>query len=498
MSQLLSMSGINKSFYGVKVLKDVDFDLQSGEIHVLLGQNGAGKSTLIKILSGAYRADTGSVTFDGREIDLIHFDPIRSEEQGVITIYQNFHLIPNLTVAENLSLHQFTESRKPINWREVKRHAHRALEGINFTIDIEKKVKSLPVSQKQMLEIAIALSKNARIVIMDEPTAALSDREVSLLFDTIRNLKSRGIGIIYISHKLEEIREIGDRVTILRDGENVATVDPRTTEIDKIISLMIGRRLSKERVYRKFTDTEPLLETLGLQSVPLTAPASIQLKRNEILGITGLVGAGKTELARTLFGVEPVIAGELRIDGGAATVSSPREAMARGLGYLPEDRDNDGLFLNLSVKKNLSISLLSKLKKQIFGPSFDNAIAEEIVEAIKIKTAGFTQLVKYLSGGNKQKVVFGKWLKANCRVLLLDEPTIGIDIGARGEIYDLIREFADNGSKGVIVFSSDMDEILDVADRILVMAKGAIVQELDPETTSKQEMMRYAVVSKGA
>jgi ribose transport system ATP-binding protein len=491
------MTGISKAFFGVRVLYDVDFDLFHGEVHVLLGQNGAGKSTLIKILSGAYSADAGVLSIEGKQINLHGYGPSEAEHRGIITIYQNFHVIPHLTVAENLSLHHFVENRGFIKWREVKRYAREVLSNLNFPIDPGRKVYDLPVSQKQMLEIAIALSKNAKILIMDEPTAALSTAEVSRLFETIRQLKRRKIGIIYISHKLEEIREIGDRVTVLRDGAKIATVDPEKTDIREIISLMIGKELIRERTYGDYSTNPPIFEVRELINDNLKSPVSFSMRKNEILGITGLVGAGKTELARAIFGADTVTGGHIEFAGKDFRQITPQKAVSHGFGYLPEDRDSDGLCLNMGLKENLSLALLSKLSKYFIRKGFDRSIARSVVDAIGVKASGLSQKVKYLSGGNKQKVIFGKWFKADCSVLLLDEPTIGIDVGARDEIYELIREFARRDDRGVIIFSSDMDEILEIADRIIVMAKGRVVKELSPETTSKKELMEYSVTTGG-
>ena len=495
---LLSMTKINKSFFGVQVLRDVSFDLNQNEVHVLLGQNGAGKSTLIKILSGAYTADSGSVKLNGEPIDLLHNNPKNSEKNGIITIYQNFHLIPDLTVEENLSIYHVVNSRKLLNWKRIRQKAIDILEDINFDIDSQKKVKDLPVSQKQMLEIAIALSKNAKILIMDEPTAALSNKEVTRLFEIIRKLKSRGIGIIYISHKLEEIKQIGDRVTILRDGENVITLDPDNVDVSRIIEYMVGNKRAKFRTFKGENNNDYILQIQNIINGNLSNPISFSVKKNEILGITGLVGAGKTELARAIFAADKIDEGIVILDNSIVDIKNPQDAVKHGIGYLPEDRDSDGLCLNMNVKENLSIVLLARQNGAFIHKDFDRDIAEHAIESMNIKTTGSDQKIKYLSGGNKQKVIFGKWLNADCHVLLLDEPTIGIDVGARGEIYELIRNFAEKPGRGVVVFSSDMEEILEVSDRILVMSNGSVVKELFPDTATKQLLMKYSVQSREA
>ena len=493
MATLLTMTGITKSFYGVSVLNGVDFELAHGEVHVLLGENGAGKSTLMKILSGAYRLDGGSIVLEGTHLDLATYDPKKAETLGIVTVYQNFHLIPHLSVAENLSLTNFTRGRGWIRWDEVYTHARTVLGKIDFAIDLKAKVRDLPVSQKQMLEIAIALSKNARILIMDEPTAALSRKETETLFRILADIKAQGIGIIYISHKLEEVKQIGDRITVLRDGRTVATVPARTADLQQIIGLMIGKELTHGEHRPPVAAEEPLFRVEGLVGRRFPTALNLAVRKGEILGITGLVGAGKTELARAIFGADRMREGVVQLQGQAVKVDAPRKAIGLGIGYLPEDRDADGLCLNLGVKENVSMVTLAKLKGILFSTATERRTVASLVKAIGIKTAGLAQQVKYLSGGNKQKVVFGKWLNAGCDLLILDEPTIGIDVGARGEIYELIRQFVAEEGRGVIFISGDVAEIMEVADRILVMAGGTIVAELDPRQTTKQEILQYSL-----
>ena len=495
MEKLLQVEGVAKSFFGVSVLKGVDFDLDHGEVHVLLGENGAGKSTLMKILSGAYQLDAGSITLDGQKLDLSAYGPRTAEDLGIVTVYQNFHLIPHLSVAENLSLASFTHGRGLIRWESVYDHAREVLSRVDFDIDPRTKVRALPVSKKQMLEIAVALSKNAKVLIMDEPTAALSRRETETLFKIIGDIKARGIGIIYISHKLEEVKLIGDRITVMRDGVKVATVTAKDADLDMIIGLMIGKNLSRSRQAREAVPGDELFRAVDLNNPNFSAPISFGVRKGEILGITGLVGSGKTELSRAVFGVDKLNNGRMSLGGRPVRIDSPKQAVRLGIGYLPEDRDADGLCLNLGVKENVSLVFLSKLKGMLFSITSERRIVSGIVQSIGIKCAGLSQQVKYLSGGNKQKVVFGKWLFAGCRLLILDEPTIGIDVGARSEIYGMIRQFVDGGERAVVFISSDMDEVLEVADRILVMSGGALVVELDPRLTTKQEIMKYSLLA---
>jgi ribose transport system ATP-binding protein len=489
------MQGITKSFFGVEVLKGVDFALEHGEVHVLLGENGAGKSTLMKILSGAYTLDGGTITVDGKEVDPASLGPRAAEDLGVVTVYQNFHLIPHLSVAENLAMHRFTHERGFIRWNEVYADASEALKRIDFDIDLRTKVRDLPVSQKQMLEIAVALSKNARILILDEPTAALSRKETETLFKTLREVKARGIGIIYISHKLEEVKVIGDRITILRDGVTVATLDAGEADLNNVISLMIGKELSHRAAVHSMASGNALFHVEGMSSRKFPVPISFKVNKGEVLGITGLVGAGKTELARALFGVDRLSEGKTYMRQRPVQVDSPRRAIALGMGYLPEDRDAQGLCLNMGVKENVSMVYLAKQRGSFFSVANEKRVVEGLVNSIGLRAASLGQHVKFLSGGNKQKVVFGKWLTADCNLLVLDEPTVGIDVGARGEIYDLIRGFVAEEERAVIFISSDMQEVIDVSDRILVLARGQIVAELDPKTTSKQEILQHCLAA---
>lgn len=493
MESLLRLQDITKSFYGVQVLKEVHFDLGKGEIHALLGENGAGKSTLIKIISGAYKPDSGTVTLGERKIHP-HYSPKEAEDLGIVTIYQHFHLIPHLSVAENVALRSFTSKRGVfVDWRGVNRQANAALNKIDFAIDPKAKVKDLSVAKKQMLEIAIALSKNARIIIMDEPTAALSKKETALLFEMMLQLKSEGMGIIYVSHKLEEIKELGDRITILRDGKNVATVNVKEAQLRDIIGLMIGRDLATSQMSTPNANENAILRLREVRNKHFVKPLNLSLRENEILGITGLVGSGKTELARVIFGADKKDEGKVYLQGVKAEIKSPRQAVKRGIGYLPEDRDSEGLCLNMGVKENVTLALFAKLRTVFFDTASEKAIVSRLVKSISIRAANVFVQVKYLSGGNKQKVVFGKWLEANCRVLILDEPTSGIDIGARKEIYDLVHDFVGKPGRGIIFISSDINEILEIADRIIVLSDYRIVAELKARETNKQEVMEYSM-----
>ena len=494
MGKLLEMSGIKKSFYGVSVLKGVDLDLEPGEVHVLLGENGAGKSTLIKILCGAYAADEGKMAIDGQSVNLATHGPRSAEELGVATVYQSFHLVPHLSVAENLALGRFVHQRGFIRWKEVYDRAREGLLRVGLKVDPRTKVSQLPVSQRQLLEIAIALSKNARILILDEPTAALSRREVEGLFVSLRDIVAKGIGVIYISHKLEEVKQVGDRISVLRDGVKVATLLAKEADLNQVISLMIGKNLAgkSQRAAGGAKGRPPALEVSGLTNASFSSPLSLTVAEGEIVGVTGLVGSGKTELARALFGLDPLKDGQIRLSGREVQVDSPRTAVQLGIGYLSEDRDVDGLCLGLGVKENVSLPLLAKQRGLLVHPAAERRAVSNLVATVGLKVAGLAQRVKYLSGGNKQKVVFGKWLTAGCRLLILDEPTMGIDVGARGDIYRLIRDFVAREGRAVLFVSSDVEEILEVSDRILVMGNREFVGELAPAATTKQEILHYS------
>jgi ribose transport system ATP-binding protein len=490
---ILQLQNINKAFYGVSVLKEVNFDLCEGEVHALLGENGAGKSTLIKILSGAYRPDSGTIILDRNKIGP-NYSPKIAEDLGIVTIYQNFHLVPHLSVAENVALRSLTSRPAAfMNWKAINAQARAALARINFAVDPKLQVKELSVAKKQMLEIAIALSKNARVIIMDEPTAALSRREIEALFDMILQLKAKGIGIIYVSHKLEEVKQIGDRVTILRDGKAVVTAKLKDTDVRDIIGFMIGRDLSAFPVYRSGSGDREVLSARNISTRYLPGPITVLVREHEILGITGLVGSGKTELARAIFGADKITAGSLYLNGNEVNIHNPRDAVKLGIGYLPEDRDSKGLCLNLGVRENVTLALLAKLQSVFFSRRSERILVRKMVSSLKIRTRDIFQSVKYLSGGNKQKVVLGKWLEAGCKLLILDEPTIGIDVGAREEIYELVRRFTDQPNRAVVFISSDISEILEIADRILVMARSRLVAELNPAETTKQQIMQYSM-----
>jgi len=494
LSELLYMENICKSFFGVPVLKNVSFRLRHGEVHVLLGENGAGKSTLIKILSGAYTLDSGKIFLEGQEIDTSTYNPETASRMGIATIYQNFHLVPHLTVAENISLSSFPISRmRLINWPAVRAFAEKALQLVQLNVEPNTRVKDLTTSQQQMLEIAMALVQKAKIIIMDEPTAAISRRETETLFQIIRRVRSQGVGIIYISHKLEEIKEIGDTITILRDGEQVGTMPVQDVNMDQVVNLMTGKEIRTEQRHVKRLPGAELFRCEGLSVTGKFSNISFAVRRGEILGLTGLVGAGKTELARAIFGVDRLEKGKIFVNGKLLRHNTPRAMVEEGVGYIPEDRDVSGLCMNRPVRDNITI--VSHAKRRGIGLDLrrDTQEARSFVERLQIRTDSLERQVKYLSGGNKQKVILAKWFQAHCQFLILDEPTIGIDVGARQEIYRLIDDFVKDGERGVLFISSDLSEILNVTDRIVVMVRGRITAELEPTGLTKQELMSYCL-----
>lgn len=494
MPDLLLMENICKSFFGIPVLKNVSFQLRYGEVHVLLGENGAGKSTLIKILSGAYTLDSGKIFLEGREIDMTNYNPQIASRMGIATIYQNFHLVPHLTVAENISLATFPVSRMGfINWPKVRAFAEQALQKVQLQVDPNTKVKNLTMSQQQMLEIAIALVQKAKIIIMDEPTAAISRRETETLFQIIRQIKTQGVGIIYISHKLEEIREIGDTITILRDGEQVGTMTVHEVDMDQVVNLMTGKEIRTDQRIARNLRSQEIFRCVHLSAVGKFDDVSFSVQDGEILGLTGLVGAGKTELARAIFGVDHFDKGEIFVRGIRVHHNTPRAMVEAGVGYIPEDRDTSGLCLNRPIRDNITI--VSHAKSRNFGLNLrqDNQAAQLFIRRLQIRTDSLERQVKYLSGGNKQKVILAKWFQAQCQFLILDEPTIGIDVGARQEIYRLIHDFVRDEGRGVLFISSDLSEVLNIADRILVMVRGRITAELFPEGLTKQELLTYCL-----
>ncbi len=473
------LQGIKKSFGGVQALKGVDFELRKGEVHALLGGNGAGKSTVMKMLVGVNTPDEGTIEVDGVQVEIP--TPRAANELGIAMIFQEFSLVPTMTVAQNIYLTR--EPRTGIGFIDDREAVNRARQVFaNMEVDIDPKalVGDLPTGLVQLTEIAKALSQNARILIMDEPSAALTTAEIRSMFEIVRRLQDQGIAIVYVSHRLEEIFEISDRITVVRDGRNVVTANIADVDMGQMIEYIVGQKVSFEHMERPVDrKAAPLLEVTGLTSGSRVNQVSFRLYPGEILGLTGLMGSGRTELTRVLYGIDKVSAGEVKINGQTTHIHDPGDALEAGIALVPEDRRKQGLVLSHAVRDNLMVPILEKLAA---GPLVDDdkgdGIVESFVKKLNIKTDSIRKRVGLLSGGNQQKVVIGKWLAVEPEILILDEPTAGVDIGAKSEIIDIIRALADQG-KGVIVISSELPELLAMSDRILVLKGGTVYREID-------------------
>jgi rhamnose transport system ATP-binding protein len=483
---LLEVRDIEKAFPGVRALSGVSFDVCAGEVHALLGENGAGKSTLIKIVSGVYQPDLGSILVNGTKV---HFStPDDARRAGVATIYQELLLFPELSVAENIFLgHAPLAGAGRIDWRAMRAEAERLLDSLEIDdLSPDQIVGALTVGNRQRVEILRALSHDARILIMDEPTAALTESDVTRLFDVVRRLKRRGVGIVYISHRLDEIFAIADRVTVLRDGAYVGSREVADTNVAELVQMMVGRRI--ESLFPKTAAPigAPVLEARDLVRRPLTKGVSLTVRSGEIVGLAGLVGSGRSELAQTLFGMTPAESGEVRLNGESVRIDSPETARAKGIAYVPEDRGTQGLVRGMSVLHNFSLAALGSLSRAGFiDRASERRMAEAGVARFSVKTSSVDEIAGRLSGGNQQKIVLGKWLANNPKLLILDEPTRGIDVGAKAEIHRLMSQLAGEGV-AILMISSELPEVLGMSDRVLVMREGRLAAEFDrAEATSE-------------
>lgn len=484
--QILAMKGINKRFGDMMALTDVDFQLFAGEVHALVGENGAGKSTLIKILSGAERATSGEIELFGE--DYVTLTPDLALSLGVATIYQDVELISSLTVADNIFLgHEKTRVASIVDFDSQKRATRKLLDSLNINIDEGTIVENLSPAQQQMLQIVKALHHEAKILIMDEPTVSLGQEETQALLNLVKQLTARGIGIIYISHFLEEVFQISDRVTVLKDGLRVGTYN--TGEIDEhgLANKMIGRERSNFFERERVVPGEIILEVKNLSSPPLVNNANFSLHRGEILGFGGLVGAGRSELMRVLYGIEPSTSGEIVLHGKRVVITSPRAAIEAGLGIIPEDRKNEALLMSRSLLENVAL-VENENGNMVLNLVGERSLAKKMIERLAIATSGFLKPVGQLSGGNQQKVVIARWLESNADIFIFDEPTKGVDIGAKKHIYDLMVELAKAG-KGVLMVSSDMTELMSMSDRIVIMRSNSIVDIVDAKTVSEQSLV---------
>ena len=475
----VTMTGISKSFVGVKVLKGVDFDVRPGEVHALLGENGAGKSTLIKILSGLYQPDGGVVAIDGEEV---RFASTRdATAAGIATVYQELLLFPELSVAENVFLgHYPRKAGGVIDWAAVRERTRALLDSLDtYDLDVDTKVLSLSVAQRQRVEIAKALSRNARVLIMDEPTASLVDKDVQQLMNVVRQLRERGVGIVYVSHRMPEIFALADRVTVLRDGGHVATRDIGEVDENQLVSMMVGRSIESLFPKSDVAIGEAVLEVRNLHRGRQVRDISFTLRRGEILGVAGLVGSGRTELALVLFGMTPATSGEILLDGKPVRIRSPLQARDLGIAYVPEDRGLQGLVKPMAIRKNVTMARLERVSRGIFlRARAETARAAAAVKRLAIRCRDVNQPVGELSGGNQQKVVIAKWLETEPRVLILDEPTRGVDVGAKSEIHAIMGELVKQGV-AILMISSELPEVLGMSDRVLVMSGGRVTQVLE-------------------
>lgn len=490
--ELLRIEGVRKAFPGVVALDNVDFDLHRGEVHVLLGENGAGKSTLIKVLSGAHLPDRGRVLVEGRET--VIRDAQDAERQGIATIYQEFNLVPDVTVAENIFLGRQPRRFGLIDNKRMEADAAKLLERVGVNVSPRAKVRGLGIAQLQMVEIAKALSLDAKVLIMDEPTAVLTTEEVERLFGIARRLRDEGVGIVFITHHLEEIAALGDRVTVLRDGRSVAQVGADEPE-DELVRLMVGRSIDEQYPRERPETGEPLLRVRGLTRSGVFHGVDLDVRAGEVVGLAGLVGAGRTEVARAVFGADPYDSGVVEVLGRKLRGGDVSASMGAGIGLVPEDRKGQGLVLDATVEENLGLVTLGPSSRAGFVDiAGQRSAAARIAEELGVRMSSITQHVRTLSGGNQQKVVIGKWLLADSRVLILDEPTRGVDAGAKVEIYRLVNELTASGH-AVLMISSDLPEVLGMSDRILVMAQGRVTGELSAEDATQDDVMSLAVAA---
>ncbi|REK53134.1 MAG: D-xylose ABC transporter ATP-binding protein [Thermobacillus sp.] len=494
MSQkLLRMSGIEKRFAGVHALKGVDFELESGEVHALLGENGAGKSTLMKILAGIYPVDEGEIFIEGNKVSINSVKD--AQALGISIIHQEISLVPHLSVAENIFLGKEPVTKTGwIDWKKMIEETRKTLQQFGLELSPEVPVKKLTVAQQQMIEIIKAVSFRAKMIVMDEPTSSLTEKEVEFLFQTIGHLKEQGVGIVYISHRMNELFAITDRITVLRDGALIGTVRTKDTTADQLISMMVGRELTQYYI----KDTAPenggeiVLSVHNLSKKGVLNDASFELKKGEILGFAGLVGAGRSELMKCIFGLDAFDEGEIRIDGKPLIIRNPNDAIKHGIAYVTENRKEEGLFLIRSVQYNITIKVLDKFIKWFrVNARYEDQKTRQFINELSIKTPNPDQEVRNLSGGNQQKVLISRWLATNPRILILDEPTRGVDVGAKAEIYAIMNRLVKEGVS-IIMISSELPEVINMSDRIAVMYKGGIRTILNRDEFSQETIMHYA------
>jgi rhamnose transport system ATP-binding protein len=492
----IELRGVRKSFGGVQAVRGVDLALMPGEIHAVVGENGAGKSTLVRILGGVYRPDEGSVVVEGERVDL--HSPADARARGVAVIYQEPALFPDLDVAENIFMGRQPRGRLGIDWREMYREVGELMGSLGVALDPRTPIQGLSVADQQLVEIAKALSLDARVVVMDEPTAALSSRETEQLFRIVKGLRERGVAVLFISHRIEEVFELGDTVTVLRDGEHVITEPAAQLDAAVLIRHMVGRELG-ELFPKEHADIgAPLLEVRGLARQGVFEDVSFTLRRGEILGLAGLVGAGRTEIARALFGIDKLDSGEILLEGRPVAIRSPSDAVSAGLAFVPEDRQHQGLVLEMAIERNATLPILRRLTRLgLIQRRRERAVAREYTGRLQVKAAGLDLPATSLSGGNQQKVVLAKWLATDPSLLILDEPTRGIDIGTKAEVHRIVSGLAARGL-GILLISSELPEVLAMADRVLVMHEGRITGEFGRDEADQEKIMHAATGQDGA
>ena len=489
----IEMVGINKSFSKNKVLKDACFHLESGEIHALMGENGAGKSTLMKILTGVYKKDSGKILVDGKSVEYKH--PVEAEKSGIVFIHQELNVVPDLTVIENLFLGKELRNKFGIlNEKLMKYEASEIFKVLGVEIDLDDVIGKLSIGKQQMVEIAKALMANAKVLIMDEPTAALTPRECNVLFDVVRYLRGKGVSIVYISHRMEEIFELCDRITILRDGNYVGTKFIKQTTMDEIIKMMIGREITEK--YPKIENElgDIVLKVENLTKKGMFENISFEVRKGEILGVSGLMGAGRSEIMNVIFGNIKVDEGKIIIDDNEVNIRSPRDAINFGIGFVTEDRKNEGLILDSTIRENIALTNLDLISNKfgIIDSNKEIKTVEKDIEKFKIKCSSSEQICGGLSGGNQQKVVFAKWIDLNPKIFILDEPTRGVDVGSKKEIYNIINELIARGV-GIILVSSELPEVLGLSDRVLVINEGKVSGILNRKDATQENVMKLAV-----
>ncbi|MDO4518722.1 MAG: sugar ABC transporter ATP-binding protein [Eubacteriales bacterium] len=491
---ILTMQGIDKSFPGVHALDHVNLEIRKGEVHALMGENGAGKSTLMKVLTGIYTKDSGTITYEGQEVEFN--GPRDAQAKGIVIVHQELNMMNHLTVAQNIFIGREIMNGKLINDAKMNEEAAKLFKQLNIDIDPAEKMGNLTVGKQQMCEIAKAISHEAKVIIFDEPSAALTEAEIEELFKIIRDLRAKQLGIVYISHRMDEIKVITDRVTVMRDGGYVGTLITEECTKDDIINMMVGRVIYEDPKTHSMVapDAPVVLKVENLNAGKMVQNVSFELHKGEILGFSGLMGAGRTETARALFGADPKESGKVYINGKEIDIKNPMDAVKHGIGYLSEDRKRYGIVVGKSVAENTTMATLTEYMKGLFiNKKKEKKIAEEYVASLKTKTPSVDQLVVNLSGGNQQKVVIAKWLVRNCDILIFDEPTRGIDVGAKSEIYTLMNELVAQG-KSIIMISSEMTEILRMSDRVIVMCEGKKTGEIDISEATQENIMHAATL----